>query len=87
MFEGLLVGVIGTVIGIILGVAVCYLQIKYNFYPLDASKYIINAMPVEVRMSDIFAIGLMALLMAFIAAIYPAKRAANTKIIDSIKYE
>ena len=87
MFEGLLVGVIGTVIGLILGVIVCYLQIKFNFYPLDSSKYIINAMPVEIRLSDIFAIGLMALLMAFIAAIYPAKRAANTKIIDSIKYE
>jgi lipoprotein-releasing system permease protein len=87
MFEGILVGVLGTLMGLCIGILVCYLQIKYNFYPLDSSKYIIDALPVEIRLSDIFAIGAMAMLLAFIAALYPAKRAANTKIIDSIKYE
>ena len=87
MFEGILVGVTGTFLGLLIGAAVCYLQIKYNFYPLDSTKYIIDALPVEVRLSDIFAIGAMALLLSFLAAIYPAKRAANTNIISSIKYE
>lgn len=87
MFEGILVGFIGTACGLGIGSLVCYLQIKYNFYPLDPMKYIINALPVEIRISDLFAIGAMALLLTFLAAIYPAKRAANTKIIDSIKYE
>ena len=53
MFEGMLVGVIGTIAGICIGLLVCYLQIKYNFYPLDSTRYIINAMPVEVRITDI----------------------------------
>lgn len=87
MFEGLLVGIIGTLIGVILGLVICYLQIEYNFYPLDPTKYIINAMPVEIRLTDIFAISIMALFLSFIASLYPAKRAANTIIIDSIKYE
>lgn len=87
MFEGILVGVIGTILGLLLGTLVCYLQIKYNFYPLDSSKYIIDALPVEIRISDIFAIGAMALLLSFVAAIYPAKRASETNIINSIKYE
>lgn len=87
MFEGIIVGVIGTALGLLLGVLVCYLQIKYNFYPLDPAKYIISSMPVEVRVSDIFAIGAMAMLLAFLAAIYPASRAANTNVIESIKYE
>jgi lipoprotein-releasing system permease protein len=87
MFEGILVGVIGTCLGLLIGVLVCYLQITYNFYPLDSTKYIIDALPVEVRVSDIFAIGAMALLLSFLAAIYPARRAANTNIINSIKYE
>jgi lipoprotein-releasing system permease protein len=87
MFEGILVGVIGTIFGLVLGVLVCYFQIRYNFYPLDSSKYIIDALPVEIRTTDIIVTGAMAMLLAFLAALYPAKRAANTKIIDSIKYE
>ncbi len=87
MFEGILVGAIGTFIGIAIGLIVCYLQIEYNFYPLDSSKYIISALPIEVRTTDILAIGGMAMLLAFIASLYPAKRAANTIIIESIKYE
>lgn len=87
MLEGLLVGLIGTFLGIMIGIAVCYLQIEYNFYPLDPTKYIIDSLPVELRFTDIIAVGLMAMLLSFIASLYPAKRAANTMIIDSIKYE
>lgn len=87
LFEGILVGATGIAAGLILGTLVCYLQIKFNFYPLDSTKYIINAMPVEIRISDLFAIGIMAMLLTFFAALYPAKRAANTNITDSIKYE
>jgi len=87
MFEGILVGIIGIVFGLMIGTAVCYLQINYNFYPLDPTKYIIDALPVQVRLSDIFAIALAAMLLTFLASLYPAKRAVNTKIIDSIKYE
>ena len=87
MFEGMLVGILGTIIGILLGLLVCYLQITYNFYPLDPTKYIISAMPVQIKITDIFAIGLMALFLTFIASLYPARRAAKTIIIESIKYE
>jgi lipoprotein-releasing system permease protein len=87
LFEGILVGATGVIAGLIIGTLVCYLQMKYNFYPLDPNKYIINAMPVEIRISDLFAIGIMAMLLTFFAALYPAIRAANTNITDSIKYE
>ncbi len=87
MLEGLLVGIIGTFLGILIGAAVCYVQIEYNFYPLDPTKYIIDSLPVELRFTDIIAVGLMAMFLSFIASLYPAKRAANTMIIDSIKYE
>ncbi len=87
MFEGILVGLIGTVIGILIGLGICYLQIEYNFYPLDSSKYIINALPVEVRVADIIAISGMAMFLVFMASLYPAKRAANAVVIESIKYE
>lgn len=87
MFEGILVGIIGTAFGTAIGLLICYLQIKYNFYPLDPTKYIINALPVKVQFSDLIAVGGMSMLLSFLASLYPAKRAAKTIIIDSIKYE
>lgn len=87
MFEGLLIGAIGTITGVIIGIIICYLQITYNFYPLDPMKYIINYMPVEIRLSDILAISFMSMFLSTIAALYPAKKAAKTSITDSIKWE
>lgn len=87
MFEGILVGIIGTFSGIILGLITCFVQIKFKIYPMDPTKYIIDALPVEVNLFDIIAIAAMALILSFFAALYPAKRAAKTSIIDSIKWE
>ena len=87
MFEGILIGAIGTITGILFGLLICYLQVEYNFYPLDATKYIIDFMPVEIRISDIIVISLMSMFLSSVAALYPAKKAAKTSIVDSIKWE
>jgi len=87
MTNGLLSGLSGTFIGLFVGLLVCYLQINYKIYPLDPMKYIIDALPVQVRLTDIIAISLMAIILSTIAAYYPAKRAAKSVIIESIKYE
>jgi len=87
MFEGMLIGAIGTIAGLIIGLAVCYLQINYNFYPLDPLKYVVNAMPVEVVFSDVIAIGGASFLLTFLAALYPAGKAAKLNAIESIKWE
>ncbi|MFA7419410.1 MAG: ABC transporter permease [Melioribacteraceae bacterium] len=87
MLSGLMIGIAGTVTGLTIGLLICYLQVEFKFYPLDPMKYIIDALPVQVRFSDILAISSMAILLAFFAAYFPAKRAAKTVVIDSIKYE
>ncbi|MFZ1289009.1 MAG: ABC transporter permease [Melioribacteraceae bacterium] len=87
MFEGILIGILGTTLGLILGLIVCYLQINFNLYSLDASKFIIDTLPVEVRLSDIFAVSIMSLVLTFFASKYPANKALKTKIIDALKWE
>ena len=49
MFEGVLIGLLGTLAGALLGLFVCYIQINYNIYPLDPAKYIIDSLPMEIR--------------------------------------
>jgi lipoprotein-releasing system permease protein len=87
MFEGLLIGTIGTLLGVIIGYLVCYIQIKYNIYPLDPSQYKIDSLPIEVRLSDFFFISGVAMLLSFLASLYPAKRAAKVNPISAIKWE
>ena len=87
MFEGLLIGIIGTLLGVIIGYLVCYIQIKYNIYPLDPSQYKIDSLPIEVRFSDFFFISGVAMLLSFLASLYPAKRAAKVNPISAIKWE
>ena len=87
MFEGILIGIIGTILGLVLGLLICYLQIEYKFYSLDASKYIIDALPLKVRFSDVIVISLMSFFLTFLASLFPAKRAISTNINDAIRWE
>jgi lipoprotein-releasing system permease protein len=87
MFEGLLIGIIGTIAGIILGYLVCYLQLEYNIYPLDPTQYKIDSLPVELRLSDFFYISGVSMLLAFLASLYPAKRSVKVNIVEAINWE
>lgn len=87
MFEGLLIGIIGTLLGVLIGYAVCYIQIKYNIYPLDPSQYKIDSLPIEIRISDFFFISFASMLLSFLASLYPAKKAAKVNPISAIKWE
>ena len=87
MFEGMLIGLIGTISGLIIGLIVCYTQIHFNFYPLDPRKYIIDSMPVKIQLFDLFMITVVSLLLAFVSSKYPANKALKTNTIDAIKWE
>jgi len=87
MFEGLLIGLIGTILGVIIGYGVCYIQIHFNIYPLDPSQYKIDSLPVQVRISDFFSICGASMLLSFLASLFPAKRAAKVNPISAIKWE
>jgi lipoprotein-releasing system permease protein len=87
MFEGLLVGIIGTAAGALLGYLIAFLQIKYNIYPLDPTQYKIDSLPLELRLSDFFFVAGMSMLLSFLASLYPAKRAAKVNPVEAIKWE
>ncbi len=87
MVEGMLIGFIGTIAGIILGGIVLWLQVHYSLFPLDPTIYIIPAIPVEVRWSDFLAIGAASLGLSFFAAYYPARRAARTLPSEILRWE
>ncbi|MCS7012159.1 MAG: ABC transporter permease [Chloroherpetonaceae bacterium] len=77
IFEGLLIGVIGTVSGTLFGFLVCFAQKKFELVPLpSAESFIIRAYPVSMIATDFVAVVAATLVIVFLASLYPAHRAA-----------
>lgn len=87
MYEGLMVGVTGTLIGVLIGYFILFLQINYNIYPLDPTQYKIDSLPVELRLSDFFFVSGASMLLSFLASYFPASRASTVNTIEAIKWE
>ena len=87
MYEGLLIGIIGTTAGVLIGYGICLIHLKYNIYPLDPMQYKINSMPLDIRLADFFFITGISMLLSFIASLFPAKRAAKINPLEAIKWE
>jgi len=87
MYEGLMIGIVGTILGVLLGYFICFLQLQYNIYPLDPTQYKIDSLPLEIRISDFFYITGVSLFLSLIASYIPAKRAAKVDALQAIKWE
>ncbi len=87
MFEGLMIGLIGTGLGVLLGYLICFLQIQYNIYPLDPTQYKIDSLPLELRVADFFVITGVSIFLSLVASLIPAKRAAKVDALQAIKWE
>jgi lipoprotein-releasing system permease protein len=95
MVQGALVGLIGTAIGITLGVLVAlnvdiivpFIEhlLGVQFLPRDI--YLISALPSDLRWPDVWTIGLVAVVLAFLATIYPSWWAARVKPAEALRYE
>ncbi|MEJ5263557.1 MAG: ABC transporter permease [Ignavibacterium sp.] len=85
--EGILIGIFGTLFGALLGYFICWLQLNYNIYPLDPTLYKIDSLPLELRISDFFIVTFASMFLTFLAALFPARRAAKVDALQSIKWE
>ncbi|MCX8057464.1 MAG: FtsX-like permease family protein [Ignavibacteria bacterium] len=87
LLEGIIIGVIGSILGLIVGLGVCFLQLKYKIYSLDPTVYIIDALPIKIEWLDVFLIVVMAIFLSTFAAYFPAKRATKLNPIEAIRWE
>ncbi len=87
LMEGMIIGIISTSIGTILGLGLCFAQLRYGLFRLDTSKFIIDSIPVSIHSSDVILVCLLSLFLSITAAIYPAWRASTTIITEALREE
>lgn len=87
LYEGLIVGAVGTFAGLILGWCVCRAQQVYQFFSLPGDVYFLNSLPVKMEFFDFVIIGFVSISLTLIATIYPARRAGQLDPVEAIRYE
>jgi lipoprotein-releasing system permease protein len=95
MVQGMVMGVVGTAIGAIVGVitalnvAVIVKKIEALFHIkfLSPDVYLIPDLPSDLQMNDVVSITVMALVLCFLATIYPSWRAARVNPAEALRYE
>lgn len=86
-WGGLIVGLSGTLFGIICGVFLCFLLKKYQFIHLPKDIYYIDRLPVALRWQDVALIAASSLAITFLATIYPSYKASRLNPVDALRYE
>lgn len=87
VLQGLYMGVIGTVIGNLLGIAICFLLKKYHFITLPADVYYISTIPVYIQPLNVLFVSVAAIFISFVSSVYPAWRASKILPVEGLRNE
>lgn len=85
MIDGLMIGTVGTALGLPIGYLICFML--EHFYRLPNDVYFVSHIPVIIRTSDILAVSFSAIGISFLATLYPSTQAARLDPIQALRYE
>jgi lipoprotein-releasing system permease protein len=87
IWQGLLIGIIGTSLGLIVGYTVAILAGRYHWISLSAEVYAIDYVPFVPRAIDAALVAVVSLAISFIATVYPSQSAARVLPAEALRYE
>jgi lipoprotein-releasing system permease protein len=87
IFEGVIIGALGTAAGLIAGYTICHFADKYHWIRLDETVYSLSFVPFEPRPLEGLLVASAALLISLLATIYPARSATRIAPAEVLRYE
>ncbi len=85
IYKGMIIGVIGTVTGTLLGIAACSFLKKYDFIQLP-DAYPFSTLPVQLEILDVLVIAVSAVVICFLSTLYPSYKASRMNPVEAIRY-
>ncbi len=87
VFKGMTIGTVGTTLGVLLGALLCTVLKRYSIVELTGDVYYFTTkLPVRLELLDVVTIVGAALLICFVATLYPARQAAKLDPVEAIRY-
>jgi lipoprotein-releasing system permease protein len=87
MLQGLIIGVTGTVIGGLAGLGLCHVLDKYKLIKISADVYQVAYVPFVVLPFDFMAVIISAVVICFVATIYPSRQASRLDPVQALRFE
>lgn len=87
MLQGLAIGLAGTLLGDLLGCGLVWYFDAYRVFPLEPQIYSISFVPFRLHLGDVAMVSLVAVLVSFLATLYPARAASRLDPVEAIRYE
>jgi lipoprotein-releasing system permease protein len=87
VLQGFLIGLAGTVLGISSGYLICWLLNTYEIIKLPADVYYLSHLPAKIKLIDFIAVSISAVVISFLATVYPAWQASRLNPVEPLRYE
>jgi len=87
LIQGAVIGIVGTTIGLILGLATSYVVDESGWIRINPAVYFIDHLPVHVELRDVLVVVGASLAIAVLATVYPSRTAANLTPVEAIRHE
>jgi lipoprotein-releasing system permease protein len=87
ILQGVIIGIVGTVFGVVIGQIVCFFADKYHLVRLAPEVYTIAYVPFNASPLDSVIVAASAILISFLATLYPSAAAAKLQPVEALRYE